>query len=140
MLACVNICIADETCEAVQFLASNFGSEPVFSTIPEFSTQSPFGEGGIGGFGMADCEIFKAGDLPQIIQFIPDPAFGGTFATKPANTEFITGLMGFGPDTVLPAEDVPESAVTCTEISTVFGLVKYIDTTPTRYSSGNTKN
>ena len=29
---------------------------------------------------------------------------------------------------------------TCSEISTIFGSVKYIDTTPTRYSARNSKN
>ena len=32
------------------------------------------------------------------------------------------------------------AADTCTEISTIFGGVKYVDTTPTRYSSRNPMN
>ena len=110
LLDCVNICLNDGTCEAVHFF------EPVFSTIPEFSTQSPFGEGGIeggfgeggfGGGGTDNCDLFLAEDLAEITQIFPDQ-FGGTFATKQANTALISELMGFGPDTVLPAEDVPE--------------------------------
>jgi len=135
LVSCVNSCISDPTCSAIQFVNQNGNGE--FGTIasptgsPEF-TETPFGGN--------NCEIFFASDMDSISAFIEDP-FGGIFAAKSSFTEMITELMGVSPDPpTLPEDDVPESTVTCTSMSTDYGIVKYIETTPTKYSTANFKN